>query len=85
MDPAAMPKFRLHHQHRPEECRVVVASWQGFASPLRRSATLASCVNGGHEIWWDVEAESSAAALEHLPNYVSERTEAIAVTEIEIP
>jgi hypothetical protein len=80
-----MPLFRLHHTHQPDECRVTFASWQGNSSPLRHRATLGSCVAGGHEIWWDVEAESAADALGHLPGYVAERTKAIAVTEIEIP
>jgi hypothetical protein len=80
-----MPLFRLHHHHTPDECRIVFASWQGIASPLRHRATLASCVTGGHEIWWDVEAESEPAALDQLPGYVAERTDVIAVTEIEIP
>ena len=80
-----MALFRLHHHHGPTECPVVFASWQGFASPLRHRATLGSCVTGGHEIWWDVEAESAPAALDHLPRYVAERTQVIAVTEIEIP
>jgi len=80
-----MALFRLHHQHRADECPVVFAAWLGFASPLRRHATLASCVSGGHEIWWDVEADSARTALAHLPRYVAARTEAIAVVKVEIP
>ena len=80
-----MPQFRLHHHHRAEECPIVFASWQGFASPLRRGVTLASCAVGGHEIWWDVEAETAADALAHLPRYVAGRSKAIQVREIRIP
>ena len=80
-----MPYFRLHHRHRAEECPVAFAAWQGFASPLRHTVTVASCASGGHEIWWDVEAPSAADAIRHLPRYVAERTEAIRIGEIEIP
>ena len=61
------------------------AAWQGFASPLRHRAAVASCVSGGHQIWWDVEAESAEEALRDLPRFVAERTTAIRVGEIEIP
>ena len=80
-----MPQFRLHHHHRADECPVAYAAWQGFASPLRHHVTLASCAVGGHEIWWDVEAETAANALAHLPRYVADRSKAIQVSEIEIP
>ena len=80
-----MPLFRLHHHHRADECPVAFAAWQGFASPLRHRATLASCISGGHEIWWDVEAGNADEALAHLPHYVAERSKAIQVREIEIP
>ena len=39
------------------------ASFKGHRSPLRHRATLASCRSGGHAIWWEVEADSEAAAL----------------------
>jgi hypothetical protein len=80
-----MPHFRLHHRHQAQECPVAFAAWQGFASPLRHRATLASCATGGHEIWWDVEAVDAADALGRLPHYVAERTQAIEVGEIQIP
>lgn len=84
-DPGAMPCFRLHHRHEAHECRVVFAAWNGFASPLRHRATVASCATGGHEIWWDVEAMNAADALRRLPHYVAERTQAIEVGEVQIP
>jgi hypothetical protein len=80
-----MPRFRLHHHHEARECRVVFAAWKGVASPLRHRATVASCASGGHEIWWDLDAESADEALAHLPRYVAERTRAIRTGEVEIP
>jgi hypothetical protein len=47
--------------------------------------TLASCLAGGHAIWWTVEAASELEALALLPEYVAERTTAVHVSEVEIP
>jgi hypothetical protein len=58
---------------------------QGNASPLRRRAKLASCPSGGHEIWWTVDAEVGADALQLLPFYVAQRTTVTRVSEVEIP
>jgi hypothetical protein len=80
-----MPRFLLHHHHGPRQCGVVFASWKGHASPLRRRATLASCASGGHAIWWTVEAASEQEALGLLPSYVARRTQAIPVSEVQIP
>jgi hypothetical protein len=80
-----MPLFRLHHHHEPDECPVAYAAWKGFDSPLRRSAALSSCREGGHAIWWDVDAPDGAGALELLPPYVAARTTALAVSEVQIP
>jgi len=80
-----MPLYRLHHRHRAPECPIAFAAWKGFASPLRRQVTLASCAGGGHEIWWDVNADSADEALAQLPRYVAERSQAIPVVETEIP
>jgi hypothetical protein len=63
----------------------VFAAWTGHESPLRHRATVASCVFGGHAIWWTVDAASEGAALALLPVYVADRTEAIRVSEVEIP
>ena len=79
-----MPRYMLHHRHRPHECRVAFAAWKGFDSPLRHRPTVASCAWGGHEIWWELHAASEDEALGHLPRYVVERTEAIHVGEVEI-
>jgi hypothetical protein len=77
--------FRLHHRHEADECPAVYAAWKGFDSPLRQSAALATCRNGGHAIWWDVEAPDDRRALELLPPYVAARTTALAVSEVLIP
>ena len=61
------------------------AAWKGFDSPLRHAATLASCLEGGHAIWWEVEAGDGGRALALLPPYVATRTAALAVSEVEIP
>ena len=78
-------RFLLHHRHAPRECPVAFAAWRGFRSPLRRRATIGSCAWGGHELWWDVEAESEAAALACLPPFVAERTRTVRIAEIDIP
>jgi hypothetical protein len=80
-----MFRFLLQHQHEPHECRVVFAAFRGHASPLRRQATVASCLAGGHEIWWIVEAATDLEALRLLPPYVAARTRASRVDEVSIP
>ena len=80
-----MHRYLLHHHHEPDECGVVFASFKGHQSPLRHQPTLASCRSGGHAIWWTVEAATSEDALRQLPSYVSERTTATNVSEVEIP
>ena len=80
-----MPRFLLHHRHDPHECGVAFASFRGHASPLRHQAALASCLAGGHAIWWTVEAADEAQALGLLPYYVAERATAIKVSEVRIP
>jgi hypothetical protein len=80
-----MPCFLLHHQHEPEECGVVFASFRGHDSSLRRQSTIASCRTGGHAIWWNVEAATAADALALLPYFVAARTTATKVSEVTIP
>jgi hypothetical protein len=80
-----MPRYLLHHRHGSQECGVVFAAFKGHESPLRHQATLASCMSGGHAIWWMVDAVSEDEALSLLPFYVAERTKATEVTEVEIP
>jgi hypothetical protein len=82
---ARMPRYLLHHQHEPNECGVVFASFKGHESPLRHQATLASCRSGGHAIWWTVDAASEEDALRLLPSYIAERTAVARVSEVEIP
>jgi hypothetical protein len=80
-----MASYMLTHRHKPEECRTAYAAWHGFDSPLRRHPTLGSCVEGGHSLWWTVDAPTQAEALAQLPDYVAERTEVSAVSEVPIP
>jgi hypothetical protein len=80
-----MPHYLLHHQHLARECGAVFASFTGHDSPLRHTPTTASCLFGGHEIWWEVTADSEEAALALLPFYVAMRTTAVPVAELEIP
>jgi hypothetical protein len=80
-----MPRYLLQHRHQPDECAAVFAAFKGHDSPLRHGVTIASCVNGGHAIWWTVDVPSDRAALGLLPPYVADRTEAITVREVEIP
>jgi hypothetical protein len=80
-----MPRFLLLHKHPPHECAFAIAAWRGFKSPLRGGRPLGSCVSGGHQIWWTVEAPDDASALAQLPSYVAERTAVERVAEVPIP
>ncbi|HWD73977.1 MAG TPA: hypothetical protein VG371_02480 [Solirubrobacteraceae bacterium] len=80
-----MPSFLLTHSHAPEECRIAIAAWKAFASPLRHGRPLGSCATGGHRLWWVVRAADGAAALTQLPPYVAQRTVAEEVREVQIP
>ena len=80
-----VPFFLLHHQHSALECDVAFAAWQGFVSPLRRQPATSTCLEGGHAVWWRVEAPDRGAALALLPPYVAHRTDAIPVRDVEIP
>jgi hypothetical protein len=80
-----MPRYLVHHRHRPHECGVAFASFTGHESSLRRRATLASCASGGHAIWWTVDAATEAEALALLPFFVAERATATRVSEVLIP
>jgi hypothetical protein len=80
-----MPTFVLTHRHKPEDCAIAVAAWRGFASPLRRGRPLGSCANGGHRLWWIVEAADKREALSLLPHYVASRTVAEEVHAVPLP
>jgi hypothetical protein len=80
-----MPRYLLHHQHQPEECGAVFASFNGHESPLRHKPATASCHFGGHSIWWEVTADSKRSALGLLPFYVAERTTVTPVAPVDIP
>jgi hypothetical protein len=81
----AVPRFLLHHRHGPDDCGVVFAAFRGFVSPLRHGVALASCRDGGHEVWWAVTADDVADALGLLPHYVACRSTATQVQEIQVP
>ena len=81
----AVPTFLLCHAHQPRECRVAFAAWAGFDSPLRHRPTIGTCTDGGHRLWWTVEADDDGAALAQLPEYVARRTEVVAIREVPIP
>ena len=80
-----MPLFRLYYVYEASECPAAYAAWKGFESPLRRAVTLSTCREGGHAIWWDVEAPDDGLALELLPPYVAARTTVVAVSKVAIP
>lgn len=80
-----MPRFLIHHAHRPHECGVAFASFRGHESPLRRTAALASCRWGGHEIWWVLEAGSEGGALAQVPPYVAARSTVTRVSDVVTP
>jgi hypothetical protein len=80
-----MPRYLLHHQHLPPECGAVFASFNGDDSPLRHTTTMASCLFGGHAIWWEVTADSEPAALALLPFYVAQRTTVVPIAPVDIP
>jgi hypothetical protein len=80
-----MPRYLLHHRHPPEDCGIAYAAFKGEDTPLRRRTTLASCLTGGHDIWWVAEADSAEAALAQLPHYLATRSTATPVTEVQIP
>jgi hypothetical protein len=80
-----MRSFLLQHAHRPHECAAAYAAWKCFDSPLRHHPTISSCIAGGHQIWWQVEALDSDHALALLPRYVAERTAPVEVREVPIP
>jgi hypothetical protein len=80
-----MPRFLVHHRHEPHQCGIAFAAFKGHDSPLRHRAALASCLTGGHAIWWALEAASEDDALRQLPFYVAQRSTVTHVTEVEIP
>jgi hypothetical protein len=78
-------RYLVHHRHQADECGVAYASFKGHRSPLRHSAAVASCLSGGHAIWWFVDAASAEDALELLPFFVAERSIAVEIAEVVIP
>jgi hypothetical protein len=81
---AVMATFILAHVHDEAECPVVYAAWQGYDSPLRGLAAMASCAVGDHRIYWTVDADNAQEALRQLPPYLAERTHASEVRRVAI-
>jgi hypothetical protein len=81
----SMPRYLLHHRHEPEQCGVAFAAFKGHPSPLRHVATVASCLTGGHDIWWLVDALDPDQALAQLPFFVAERSTVTEIREVHIP
>ena len=84
-DRLCMATFLLHHKHRPAECAIAIAAWKAFDSPLRGTRPLGSCHDGGHELWWVVQAADRSAALAQLPPFIAERTAVDQVSEVQMP
>jgi hypothetical protein len=80
-----MPQFIVHHRHEPHQCGIAFAAFKGHDSPLRHRAAQASCLTGGHAIWWSVHAQSEEDALRQLPLFVAQRSMVVRVTEVVIP
>lgn len=80
-----MDRFLLAHRHTPEECRFAYAAWRGFASPLRGRSALSSCPDGGHELWWIVDADGAGDALARLPSFLADRTTVTVLRDVPIP
>lgn len=80
-----MNDFLLTHQHHAEECGATFAAWHGFDSPLRGVSAPSTCLTGDHRIWWWVRAHDEAEALDQLPDYVAQRTDAVRVRAVDIP
>ena len=56
-----------------------------FASPLRHEHVSSTCLDGGHALFWTVEAEDRGAALALLPPYVARRTAVVKVRSVVVP
>jgi hypothetical protein len=80
-----VPTFLLSHRHPAEECPYAYAAWRGFDSPLRHRLALSSCLQGGHALWWVVDATDECAAKGLLPDYLSRRSEVTRVRSVPIP
>ena len=81
----AVPTFLVSHRHPAAECAWAFAAWHGFDSPLRHRHALSSCPDGGHALFWVLEADDEAGALSQLPEYLSRRSEVLRVRPVPIP
>ncbi|MGD9530734.1 hypothetical protein [Pseudonocardia sp.] len=78
-------RFQLLHRHAATDCATAFAAWKGYDSPLRHESVPASCLYGGHTLWWTVEADDAEAALGLLPPWVAARTEVTPVRLTDLP
>jgi len=58
---------------------------QVLGGRYRDLSTFASCLEGGHEVWWDVNAFDANGALALLPPFVAVRATVTEVSEVQIP
>ena len=77
--------YLLHHRHDGPTCEATFTAWHGFQSPLRQGPADCTCLAGGHDLWWRVEAVDRDAALALLPPFLAHRTRAIPVCRVHIP
>lgn len=82
---SVVPSFLLRNEHAPADCAATFAAWIGFDSPLRHTQAPSSCLAGGHELWWRVDAEDAGSALALLPRYLRSRTQVARIRDVEIP
>jgi len=80
-----MARYLLHHRHEAGQCGVAYAAFKGERSPLRHKPAISSCLSGGHELWWLVEAGSAGDALAQLPHFLATRASVTLITEVAIP
>jgi hypothetical protein len=80
-----VPTFLVIHSHPAAECPWAYAAWRGFESPLRHRPALSTCPDGGHRLFWVVEADDEPGALSQLPDYLGRRSEVLRVCPVPIP
>ena len=67
------------HRHEAADCAAAFDAWTGFESPLQSGRPPATCRHASHTQTWVVEADSATAAVELLPAFVRDRTDAIEI------
>ena len=80
-----MPRFLIHHRHRPGECGIAFVAFRGHDGELRKHTALSACPYGEHAIWWIVHAADEERALAMLPFFVAQRSSVTPVTDVVLP